>query len=143
VSYTYTYAIMPVSERTYEEVLQYLVRVGYQQQVHDNEAWGPVFDMHGIALAKDSFSDTPVERPLNLPMHVLIYRFLTRPLHERLLVLSELELLEEVHLASGETDLDLMVYACIRARRIGKSEALLKALVHLELTRPRREDLPL
>jgi hypothetical protein len=143
VSYTYTYAIMPVSEQTYEEVYQYLLRVGYESQVHCNREWGPVLDMHGIALAKDSLSSTPVERPANLPLHVVIYHFLKRPLHERLLLLSQLELLDELHLTSGETDLDLMCHAFIRARRLGKSEALLRALVHLELTRPRREDSPL
>jgi hypothetical protein len=134
---------MPVSDRTYEEVLQYLLRAGYESQIHETMDWGNVLDMRGIALAKDSFSGTPVERPAHLPLHVLIYHFLTRPLHERLLVLSELGLVEGLRLKAGETDLDLMHHAFRRACDLGKSEDLLHALVHLELTRPRREDLTL
>jgi hypothetical protein len=84
---------MLVSDRTYEEVYQYLLWVGYAEQIHANREWGNVLDMHGIALARDGFSTTPVERPANLPLQVVLYHFLKRPLHERLLLLSELELL--------------------------------------------------
>ena len=67
--------------------------------------------MRYTIVTRDGFSTTPVERPANLPLHVVIFHFLKRPLHERLLVLTELELLDTLHLKSGEDDLDLMYYA--------------------------------
>jgi len=134
---------MPVSERTYEEVLQYLLRVGYEEHVHETIDWGNILDMRGIALARDDVSSPPVAPAQPGPLHVLIYHFLTRPLHERLLVLSKLELLEGVTLKAGETDLDLMHYAFRRARDLGKSEELRHALIHLQRTSVPREDLTL
>ncbi|MBF8297395.1 MAG: hypothetical protein HW395_52 [candidate division NC10 bacterium] len=49
---TYTYAILSVSQATYDEVKAKLAAAGYDQAFHDDED-GPVIDMHGIALQAD------------------------------------------------------------------------------------------
>jgi hypothetical protein len=131
---------MPVSDRTYEEVFQSLLRVGYEEHVHETIDWGNILDMRGIALARDDWRSPPAQPVQPVPLHLLLYHFLTRPLHERLLVLSKLDLLEGVALKTGETDLDLMYYAFRRARDLGKSADLHAALVHLQRTCSRSED---
>ena len=61
---TYTYAILLVSQATYDEIKAKLVAAEYQQAFHDDHAYadertqthedGPVIDMHGIALQADT-----------------------------------------------------------------------------------------
>lgn len=46
---TYTYAIVPVSQSTYDEVRKILSDAGYQHLLGDDED-GEVIDMHGLAL---------------------------------------------------------------------------------------------
>jgi len=46
---TYTYAILEVSESTYQEIRKLLDEAGYQQAFHEHED-GEVVDMRGIAL---------------------------------------------------------------------------------------------
>ena len=48
---TYTYAILAVSEATYNEIYEALERAGYSDQFHDDRD-GVVIDCHGLALAK-------------------------------------------------------------------------------------------
>jgi len=48
---TYTYALMDVSESTYNEIKKKLEDAGYQHALHDDrDGDGVVLDMHGIAL---------------------------------------------------------------------------------------------
>lgn len=49
---TYTYAILPVTPKTYREIAQKLKEAGYEQAFHEEEE-KTVIDMHGIALAED------------------------------------------------------------------------------------------
>ena len=55
---TYTYAVLDVSQRTYDEIVQKLRHAGYHQAFHkdDSSLNGIVIDMHGIAL---SMADEP------------------------------------------------------------------------------------
>lgn len=48
---TYTYALMDVSEATYQEIKAKLLEAGYSHALHDGDD-GIVLDMHGIALRK-------------------------------------------------------------------------------------------
>ena len=50
---TYTYAILDVSQRTYDEIRAKLNAAGWQQAIHEYDA-DEVLDMHGIALRVDS-----------------------------------------------------------------------------------------
>jgi len=50
---TYTYAIMGVSESTYNEIKAKLEAGGYQHALHEDSKGVIVLDMHGIALAKE------------------------------------------------------------------------------------------
>ncbi len=47
---SHTYAILQVSQATYDEIRTRLEMAGYQDQFHDDEPGGPAIDMHGIAL---------------------------------------------------------------------------------------------
>jgi hypothetical protein len=49
MSYTYTYAVLPVSMATYDEIRKKLAEAGYQDQFH-YDGHEEVIDMHGIAL---------------------------------------------------------------------------------------------
>jgi hypothetical protein len=48
---SYTYAILEVSEVTYEEVTRKLREAGYGQAFHAEDEYVTVIDMHGLALA--------------------------------------------------------------------------------------------
>ncbi len=57
---TYTYALMDVSESTYNEIKKKLEDAGYQHAFHDDhDGDGMVLDMHGIALKLESSSPVP------------------------------------------------------------------------------------
>lgn len=45
---TYTYAILEVSKGTFEEIKEKLK--GYEHVFHNNNEYGTVIDMHGIAV---------------------------------------------------------------------------------------------
>ena len=57
---TYTYALLPVSQRTYDEIAEKLRDAGYDQAFQEDTSLtslnGQVIDMHGIAL---SLADEP------------------------------------------------------------------------------------
>ncbi len=46
MTYTYTYALVPVSEQTYNEIKELLLKHGYEHAIIENG----VIDMHGLAL---------------------------------------------------------------------------------------------
>jgi hypothetical protein len=48
---TYTYAILEVSERAYQEIRKALEKADYRHCFHEEDG-RVVIDMHGIALAK-------------------------------------------------------------------------------------------
>lgn len=60
---TYTYAIVPVSQTTYDEIRAILVKNGYTHQIHIKTVYHwedetEVIDMHGLALeVKDARRD--------------------------------------------------------------------------------------
>lgn len=57
---TYAYAILHVSQATYDEIRQKLDAAGYQHAFHkDGEA--ETIDMHGIGLAVDRAPDPNIE----------------------------------------------------------------------------------
>lgn len=53
---TYTYAILPVSRSTYDEIRSKLSEAGYQHAFHQDEG-SEVIDMHGIALKVERATD--------------------------------------------------------------------------------------
>ena len=61
---TYTYAIMHVSQRTYEEIAEKMRDAGWTQAFHQDESLtslnGQVIDMSGTALA---LADEPSPEP--------------------------------------------------------------------------------
>jgi hypothetical protein len=52
MTYTYTYAILEVSERAYEEIKRGLLKAGYKHALTGAGREKNVLDMHGIALQK-------------------------------------------------------------------------------------------
>ena len=51
---THTYAILEVSENTYNEIAAKLREAGYENQFNDRDSvCTAVIDMHGIALVKE------------------------------------------------------------------------------------------
>lgn len=59
---THTYAKLPVSEATYNEIRDKLVQSGYRDQVH-NDKEGECVDMHGIAITKNTSEEAFVVNP--------------------------------------------------------------------------------
>ena len=47
---TYTYAILPVSRKVFEEIRDKLTAAGYSDQIVENDT---VIDMHGLALQEE------------------------------------------------------------------------------------------
>lgn len=51
---THTYAVLEVSQRTYNEIKEKFEEAGYQQAFHDDGPFDPtkpsLIDMHGVAL---------------------------------------------------------------------------------------------
>ncbi len=49
---THTYALLEVSDQTFEEIKDKLKRAGYQDQFHDDDG-RLIIDLHGLALVKE------------------------------------------------------------------------------------------
>jgi len=54
MTHTYTYAILEISKEAYDEIKSALEKAGYEDQFHENDEFGIVIDMHGIAVAKNN-----------------------------------------------------------------------------------------
>ena len=52
MTYTYTYAVLRVSERVYDEIRKKLREAGYEDQFH-YDGHEEVIDMHGLAIGLD------------------------------------------------------------------------------------------
>lgn len=59
---THTYALLPVTQPTFDEIRLKLEAAGYQDQVHEERARVTV-DMHGLALVVDDKIPHPPEPP--------------------------------------------------------------------------------
>lgn len=55
---TRTYAILPVSDAVYDEIMHKLHDAGYDHAIHINNG-RVVIDMHGIAIAREKMPDAP------------------------------------------------------------------------------------
>lgn len=51
MTHTYTFAVMPVSKRTYDEIAAKMREAGYDHAFTKSQAHGDVIDMNGIAIA--------------------------------------------------------------------------------------------
>lgn len=58
MTHTYTFAIMHVSEQTYEEIKRKMLEAGYNHVFHSHHD-GPVIDMVGIAIQADPKQQPP------------------------------------------------------------------------------------
>lgn len=56
---TCTYAVMPVTNEVYDEIMHKLQEAGYDHAIFKDAAGRVVLDMHGIALAREKMPDAP------------------------------------------------------------------------------------
>lgn len=50
---THSFALLPVSEKTFQEIKDKLRTAGYHDQLLSDGKYGEVIDMHGIGLVKE------------------------------------------------------------------------------------------
>ena len=62
MTYTYTYAILDVSQEVYDEIADRLRAAGYRDCFHDKHDGRTVINMHGIAIRAEEF-EGPVQPP--------------------------------------------------------------------------------
>ena len=51
MTYTYTYVVMEISQAAYDEIKKKMKEADYNHVFHKDSQFGPVIDMHGIAVA--------------------------------------------------------------------------------------------